>query len=93
MSKEKFQKILGALCCVCLLFAVLGTPVFGGEAVNINTATVAELETLPSVGPVIAKRIVEYRDKHPFTSTEDIQEVKGIGAKTYEKIEGDLAIE
>lgn len=63
-----------------------GTPVAPGAGgtedgiVHLNRATVAELETLPGVGPVLAERIVEYRDQHgPFTAVEDLLDVPGIG--------------
>jgi competence protein ComEA len=56
-----------------------------GVLVNINTATASELETLPGVGEVTARRIVEYREANgPFVTIEEIQEVSGIGPKTFE---------
>jgi competence protein ComEA len=65
-----------------------GEPGGGGTAgrlVNINTATAAELETLPRIGPVTAQRIVEYREANgPFQTIEDIQNVPGIGPATFE---------
>ena len=55
--------------------------------VNINTATVDELQTLPGIGATIAQRIVEYRNTHgPFQKVEDLLNVKGIGEKKLEKI-------
>jgi comEA protein len=57
------------------------------EKVNINTATSDELEILPKIGPAMAKRIVEYRTKNGyFQSIDGIQNVKGIGPKTFEII-------
>jgi len=54
---------------------------------NINTATVEELQTLPSIGPQMAKRIVQYRKENgDFKTVEDLAEVKGIGEKTLEKM-------
>jgi competence protein ComEA len=56
-----------------------------GTQVNINTATAAELETLPRVGPTTAQRILEYREANgPFATIEDIQNVPGIGPATFE---------
>jgi competence protein ComEA len=53
--------------------------------VNINTATTGELETLPGVGEVTAQRIIEHRRANgPFETIEDIQNVSGIGPKTFE---------
>ncbi|MBW3622483.1 MAG: helix-hairpin-helix domain-containing protein [Armatimonadetes bacterium] len=55
--------------------------------VNVNTATLEELDRLPGVGPSTAQKIMEYRDSHgPFTSPEGLLEVKGIGPKKLEKM-------
>ena len=52
--------------------------------ININTASAEELEELPRVGPVIARRIVEYREQEgAFQSVEEIMNVRGIGEKTF----------
>ena len=61
--------------------------------VNINTATIEELDTLPGVGPAIAKRIVEFRSTQPFTKPEDIMLVKGIGKKKFAKLRERITIE
>lgn len=53
---------------------------------NINLATEKELQALPRIGPQMAKRIVEYRSAHPFKSTKDLLNVRGIGVKTMEKL-------
>jgi len=61
--------------------------------INLNTATAAQLDSLPGIGPVYAGRIVEYRDSHGgFKSLEEIQNVKGIGPKTYEKFKDQITI-
>jgi len=54
---------------------------------NINTATVEELDALPGIGPTKAKDIVNYREQHgPFERIEDIQKVPNIGPAMFEKI-------
>lgn len=54
--------------------------------INVNTATKAELELLPGVGPAIADRIIEARVKKRFNSFDDLDRVRGIGPKLLEKI-------
>jgi competence protein ComEA len=71
---------------------VLTTPAPGPspsptELIDINTASAAELEALPGIGPTTAQKIVEYREQNgPFVSTQDIINVSGIGPGTYERI-------
>jgi comEA protein len=53
--------------------------------VNVNRATVEQLQTLPRIGAKVAQRIVDYRKAHKgFRSIEELRNVKGIGAKTLE---------
>jgi competence protein ComEA len=54
---------------------------------DLNQATPEELEELPGIGPVLAARIVTYREEHgPFTSVEGLLEVPGIGEALLEKL-------
>ena len=56
--------------------------------VNINTASVEQLTTLPGVGPKLAARILEYRQKSgAFKSVQELMNVRGIGEKNLKKIE------
>ena len=61
-------------------------------AVNINTASVEELSTLPGIGQGTAEKIVKYRKDHKFKKTTDLMDVKGIGEKKFEKIKAQLSV-
>ena len=62
--------------------------------VNINTATIAELEALPGIGPAKAEAIVKYREANGnFKSLEDLTQVKGIGEKILAKISEEIEVE
>lgn len=55
-----------------------------GQVVNLNTATTDELDQLPGIGPVTAQKIIDWRTQHGrFNAVEELQEVDGIGPKTY----------
>lgn len=61
--------------------------------VNINQGSLAQFDSLPGIGPVIAARIIDYRKKNgPFLTLEDLQKVQGIGAKTFQRIKGQISI-
>lgn len=64
-----------------------------GGLVNINTANLDELDTLPGVGPSTAQRIIDYRDANgPFASIEEIMNVSGIGEVTFERLKDLIAV-
>ena len=64
-----------------------------GKVVNINTASQSELESLPGVGPSLAKRIVEFRTKNGnFKTATDLMAVQGIGEKTFENMKHLVAV-
>ena len=57
------------------------------QLVNLNTATIAQLETLPGIGPNTAKSIVEFRNHSgPFQRVEDLLAIKGISKSKLEKL-------
>ncbi len=61
--------------------------------ININQANAAELEQLPGIGPALAKRIVDYREKNGlFKTPEDIKQVEGIGEAKYADIKERLSV-
>ena len=66
----------------------------GGRKININRATVAELDTLPGIGPATAQRIVDYRTKNgPFKKIDDLKNVIGIGPATFDKLKDLITVE
>lgn len=62
-------------------------------AVDLNSATAAELESVKGIGPAKAKAIIEHREKSgPFKSVDDLKGIKGFGAKTIEKLRPELTV-
>ena len=62
-------------------------------AVNLNTATKEELVALSGIGPAKAQAILDYRAQHGgFKSVEELKDVKGIGARRFEKLKPELTV-
>ena len=60
--------------------------------VNINTASIEELTSLPGIGESKAKTIIEYRNREKFNKIEDIQNISGIGSSLFEKIKDHITV-
>ena len=80
-----------------LAAVILAVPALwaAGDAavVNINTAGVEQLMLLPRIGPAVARRIVEFREKNGrFQKAEDLLLVQGVGEKTFELIQPHIAV-
>ena len=70
-----------------------GTKPAPATIVNLNTATVAELQVLPGVGAKTAAQIVEYRQKNgAFKKIEELMNVKGIGEKSFLKLKSQISV-
>jgi competence protein ComEA len=88
-----FVILLAVLLCTALVAASAQAPA-GSSAqgasstpVNLNTATPSQLDTLPGIGPKVAARIVEYRQKNGgFKKVEELMNVQGIGEKLFLKL-------
>jgi len=82
------KKILMPFIMFCLMFSLQAF-----AAVNINTATSTELQTLKGIGPKKAKAIINYRNKNgKFKSLKDLENVKGIGPEIVKKVKRDASV-
>jgi competence protein ComEA len=70
-----------------------GGPAAAGGPVNLNTATLADLETLPGVGEVLGQRILDYRTQHgQFRSVTDLRQVSGIGDAKFASLKDKVTV-
>jgi competence protein ComEA len=84
-----FRWILAA----ALALAVTLPTQWAAAAVNLNTATKDELIALSGIGPAKAQAILDYRNANGgFKSVEELKDVKGIGAKRFEKLKAELTV-
>lgn len=75
----------------CMLLCLLAAPALA--VLDLNSATEAELDALPGVGPSRAQAIIEHRAKNgPFTSVDELRNVKGIGDKTFAELKPLLVV-
>ena len=91
-SAVAFGLIL-AFVAVTLVSAATHPQPLSQDKININTASVSELQQLPRVGAKVAQRIVDYREKHgKFQRIEEIMKVQGIGEKTFEGLKDQITV-
>ncbi|MDO8310609.1 MAG: ComEA family DNA-binding protein [Sideroxyarcus sp.] len=75
------------------LFVLLAFSGFACAAVDLNTATQEELESVKGIGPVKAQAIIEYRKYNaPFRKVDDLQEIKGFGDKSVDKLRHEVTV-
>ncbi len=86
---------VGAIALTVAMLAMIGGAASAAESglVDINQATIQELESLPQVGPALAKRIVDFRETHgAFKSVDDLLKVQGIGEKILAKLRDRVSV-
>ncbi len=79
-----------------LILFLLAPLALGDESpkIDLNTATRSQLDGLPGIGPVIAERILELREKSgPFKRIEDLMNIRGIGEKKFLKLKDLITVE
>jgi competence protein ComEA len=98
MTVARMKPAWALILCLGLMLAPLAAVAQNGkvastEKVNLNTATIEQLQTLPGIGPAMARRVIEYRTKvGKFTKIEELINVKGIGEKKFQKIKDRLVV-
>jgi comEA protein len=97
-NKTKKRAILSlALVVLLTAFFFIPDPAAARQSnkkININTASLAELQTLPKIGPKIAQRIIDFREENgKFSSITDLLKVKGIGEKTFEQLKDSITVD
>jgi competence protein ComEA len=87
MTRLVMAALLALAVCITTVAAQEPRPGAAAATLNLNTATVAQLEALPGIGKSTAERIVEYRQKSGgFKKVEELMNVKGIGEKSFLKL-------
>ncbi len=92
MKKVISKRFLAMLCMAALLVSFSLSPASAADKININTASVEQLQNLENIGPVKANGIVKYREAKPFQSIEEIKKVKGIGEKIFQSIKDKITV-
>lgn len=75
---------------ILVIMALFVSLVFG--AVDLNTASKKELMSVSGIGAKKADAIIEYRNKTPFKSIDELKNIKGIGDKLFDKIKNDVVV-
>ena len=91
-TKQGIGSIAMAVVVGLLFYSVVGAE--QASRLDLNDATLSQLDGLPGIGPVIAKRIIQFReDNGPFKRIEDLMNVRGIGEKTFLKLAERITVE
>jgi comEA protein len=85
-------RVVAAALVFLTALAAVGARAEDGARIDLNSATAAELESLPGVGPAKAQAILAHRETAPFKNTEELIDVKGIGEKLYAQLKDKVMV-
>ena len=92
-GRVKIGLVLVAVFALSLLSPLQAQTKATVKKININTANLDELQTLPRIGEKVAQRIIDYRKEHgPFKKIEELMKVRGIGEKVFKQIKDKIEV-
>jgi competence protein ComEA len=92
-SRKKIGLVLVAVFVLSVLSPLQAQTKTTAKKVNINTANLEELQTLPRIGEKVAQRIIDYRKEHgPFKKIEELMKVRGVGEKIFKQIKDKIEV-